>query len=1079
MFKLRIFLLIITIAAGFGVLFPEDFPVPLANSDFETLTAVGFADQWAIESHDAVPGNQIIIDSRIAYSGENSVHISHNQWGKSMVVSQPVTLKVGELYRLSGWIKTAAAETWPMDRYPTSVAACVTMESLPFTNTSPSLGATADWQKIESLFIATTAKDRVRLHLGLNGNARGDAWFDQIKIEKVEDISGYIPMETVKWCGPAFRYDDKGWIFVHIEGKPYQRGYQYGYLLADEVAAYMRKVAVDDDEANPESAWTKLRQVTHAFMINKYDEEYLEEMKGIADGAARAGAEINGIPVDFIDVVTVNSYIDIDAAWGALRYTPHPLSGRNFLAAEDEMNIPLKRHKCSGILANGPATPNGDLVFGQIFMWSGYTGVHWNVICDVVPEKGHRLVYETFPGGIHSGADFYLNAAGIVIGETTVRQTPFDMDGIPQSNRIRKAAQYANSIDDVVKILSYKNNGMYTNDWLLADTKNNEVAIFLLGTKKSKLWRSSTGEFPGGTKGFYWSNNNNKDMDVRKEYIANADNAPYDLVFNPWNRDITFNRFFREHNGRIDSDAVVKLWASAPINMSHACDGKVTDREMAGHMVFLAHFGKVTLREKFPAKDYRLLPDKEGATPHLSLGYSVVSPVFVAEKLKAWKDQLDEKAKNTAALPAETKPDTEEIEPPALDLEKVKDIYSFNPRKLWFNTVFPATSGENWFVSSTAAYWSLLKGLPEDTEEAVTYQSVQLAGHDVRLLYTISRDGAIAPLEARVVYDAYNHYQVPLIRGIFLLHQLRLYLGNETFSRIMNAVHDQYKEKPVTTRQLIALWEKTAGKPLETFVMQWLNRKDLPVVAVQPAIRQTEQGWTLQLDVRQSGVPFHFITTVAIETEKGKTWECLEMKDAAQSFSFNLEEKPVRVDFNAGNDIPVPRENFYTFSNYYDDNHHTIFVYGTARQIEGNHTLTQRYRDVLADRFTEILPPLKKDGEISQEELASHDLFILGSAADNSLMKRVAEKLGLVLGKNYFQWQGKTYGDADDGLFAAFPNPFNRDKVVYLFIANSALQLHQMTKNYIKLLSWALFKGDKLVEEGYHPVKGFQLPVTE
>ena len=94
------------------------------------------------------------------------------------------------------------------------------------------------------------------------------------------------------------------------------------------------------------------------------------------------------------------------------------------------------------------ATKDGRPVFGQIFMWAGYTGVHFNVIADVVPAKGHRLVYQTYPGGIHSGTDYYMNAAGILIGETTVAQTPWNIDGTPMSNRIRKAAQYASSIDD-------------------------------------------------------------------------------------------------------------------------------------------------------------------------------------------------------------------------------------------------------------------------------------------------------------------------------------------------------------------------------------------------------------------------------------------------------------------------------------------------------------------------------------------------------------------------------------------------------------------------------------------------------
>jgi hypothetical protein len=1069
MVNVRVFFLILFLIVGCGILCGEDTLLQLPNSGFETLDADGFPAHWRIKGKETIPGIRVKIDSQQAHSGERSLHISHGQWGKSVLVSEPLTFKVGDLYRLSGWIKTGSAVTWPTDRYPTSVAACLTMESLPFTNHSPSVGATTDWKKIETLFIASRSSDRVRLHLGYNGNAKGDVWFDDVRVQKVENISEYIPLETVKWFGPAFRYDDKGWIFVHIEGKPYQRGYQYGYLLADEIAAYINKLAVQANEDNPAAGWRRMRQITDALMLRKYDREYLVEMKGIADGAAKAGAKFEDRDedhdedrdVDFIDIVTINSIIDLGQVWSALGRTPHALSGRNFLAAEDELNIPIGEHKCSGFLANGPASKDGDLVFGQIFMWYGYTGVHWNVICDVAPDKGHRLVYETFPGGIHSGADFYINASGIMMGETTVRQTPFDMDGTPQSNRIRKAAQYADSIDDAVKILEYKNNGMYTNDWLMADTKTNEIAIFLLGTKKSKLWRSSSGEFPGGTKGYYWSNNNAKDDEVRKEYIANADNAPYDLVFAPWNRDIAFNEFFREYNGKIDAIAGVNLWASSPINRAHACDGKITTREMAKHMVFLAHFGKVTLREKFIGT--RLMPDKPGAAPHLSLGYSIVSPIFVTEKLKALKEKNEGKIGNKAPLTP--------------GLSAVEKIYSFDSRKLWFNTVFPASDKENWFVSGTAQYWKILKELPTSIHEAASHLKDQLSDLNCRLLYTISREGAIAPLEARRVYDAYNHYRIPLIRGTFLLHQLRLYLGNDAFSKIMSTVHNRFKEKPMTNRQLIGLWEKTAGKPLEPFIMQWLKRKTLPQITLQSAVEKIEQGWKLNLNIRQTGEPYHFVTTVNVNTGKEEKWERIEVKNAEESVSFTFKEKPLSVTFNAGNDIPVPQENFYTFSNYFDDFHHAIFVYGTSRQIEANHTLTLRYRDLLANRYTEILPPVKKDSEVSEEELASNDVFVLGGIADNGLLERMVKKLGLTVGKNFFQWRGETYGAADDGLFAAFPNPFNPQKTVYLVIANSALQLYHMTEQYQKMPSWALFKKDEIVKKGYHSVKNFNLTI--
>ena len=34
----------------------------------------------------------------------------------------------------------------------------------------------------------------------------------------------------------AYRFERGGWIYVHLEGAPYDIGYQHGYLLAPEIA---------------------------------------------------------------------------------------------------------------------------------------------------------------------------------------------------------------------------------------------------------------------------------------------------------------------------------------------------------------------------------------------------------------------------------------------------------------------------------------------------------------------------------------------------------------------------------------------------------------------------------------------------------------------------------------------------------------------------------------------------------------------------------------------------------------------------------------------------------------------------
>src|SRR5271157_824870 len=128
-------------------------------------------------------------------------------------------------------------------------------------------------------------------------------------------------------------------------------------------------------------------------------------------------------------------------------------------------------------------------------MWNLFHAYHYNVWLDVKPSRGHRVLMQTYPGGIMSGLDYYQSDGGLVVCETTL------------ADRIRRALQYADSIDQAVGILKQGNNGLYTNEWLLADTKKNEIAMFELGTHQSRLWRSSKNEWFGGTAGFYWGCN--------------------------------------------------------------------------------------------------------------------------------------------------------------------------------------------------------------------------------------------------------------------------------------------------------------------------------------------------------------------------------------------------------------------------------------------------------------------------------------------------------------------------------------------------------------------------------------------
>jgi hypothetical protein len=267
-----------------------------------------------------------------------------------------------------------------------------------------------------------------------------------------------------------------GWITVRLQGTPSAMGFQHGTLLAPEVAdavAVARLSLTHDGKRD----WAFYRKAAETVFWPRVDAEYREEMQGIADGAAAAGAR-----VDLWDVVALNASIEFG-------YYTKTLDDDGRSGAPD---------KCSAFVATGRYTRDGRPVVAHN-NWSGYLeGSRWNVIFDIRPATGHRILMDGMPGLIHSGDDFGVNSAGLVITETTITGfVGFDPTGIPEFARARKAMQHAATIDDFDRIMREGNNGGYANAWLVADVNTGEIARLELGLKNVTLERTKDGYYAG------------------------------------------------------------------------------------------------------------------------------------------------------------------------------------------------------------------------------------------------------------------------------------------------------------------------------------------------------------------------------------------------------------------------------------------------------------------------------------------------------------------------------------------------------------------------------------------------------
>jgi hypothetical protein len=333
----------------------------------------------------------------------------------------------------------------------------------------------------------------------------------------------------------ASRSEKNGWIIVHLQGSPDVIGFQHGYLLANEILD-LRGAMEMLNEKTTGRKWDFYRNESSRLFWNNIPEEYQNEIDGIAAGV---NAKLGTGKIDRNDIIAMNSILEM--SW---YYVPW-LNSKNNPKPPD----PTPPGHCSAIAATGTWTKDGKIVMAHN-SWVEYViGQRWNIIIDIVPVTGNRIIMDALPGFIHSGDDFYINNTGLIVTETTITQFKgFDTSGVAEFVRARKAIQYAKSIDEWVTIMKEKNNGGYANDWLIGDNKTGEIARFELGLKNQFLERTKDGYFVGAN------------FPVNEKLIK--EETTYDpsvLYTSPNARKLRWEELLKENKGKIDVTAAMKF----------------------------------------------------------------------------------------------------------------------------------------------------------------------------------------------------------------------------------------------------------------------------------------------------------------------------------------------------------------------------------------------------------------------------------------------------------------------------------------------------------------------------------------
>ncbi len=418
--------------------------------------------------------------------------------------------------------------------------------------------------------------------------------------------------------------EQNGWTFVHLEGTPTQIGYQHGVLLAAEIEDGF-KVQQLELMHDGKKDWNFYRTAAKEVLWPHIEQQYREELQGIADGVSARGAKH-----DIWDIVALNAAEEWSyyVKWYDQQHGK-PTGKAASSAAPDH---------CSAFVATGSYTKDGKPVIAHN-NWTNYLdGERWTIIFDIVPKQGHRFLMDGYPGLIHSADDFGVNDAGIAITETTITGfSGWDSRGVPEFVRARRAMQYAGSIDEFAATMKDGNNGGYANDWLLVDIKTNEIAHLELGLKNVTLERTKDGYFVGS--------NFPKNPKLTKE---ETDFKPDDKSESANARHVRWDALMAEYKGRIDVSAAQKFLADhydtfdrkeqanertldgevdksprgmgdwqKPYAPAGAVQNKVADAGMIGRISFTAHAGHASGDDFHAAELLKNHPEFDWQKPYL------------------------------------------------------------------------------------------------------------------------------------------------------------------------------------------------------------------------------------------------------------------------------------------------------------------------------------------------------------------------------------------------------------------------------------------------------------------------------
>ncbi len=143
-----------------------------------------------------------------------------------------------------------------------------------------------------------------------------------------------------------------------------------------------------------------------------------------------------------------------------------------------------------------------------------------------------------------------------------------------------------------------------------------------------------------------------------------------------------------------------------------------------------------------------------------------------------------------------------------------------------------------------------------------------------------------------------------------------------------------------------------------------------------------------------------------------------------------------------------------------------LLVYGTWMDAGANRYAAEQVQKAFLDSY-ESAVPIRKDFEVTDAELGTHDVIFVGRPETNSALAAWKDKIGLDAEGAMFRIRGSAWVSESEGLVYAAVNPLDRSHMVLVLAGNDALATVLMTKAGFPRAEYAIVDAGEQLSSGF------------